>query len=175
MMAAMEQGQDTCSMEQGQDISNIKLLLLDGARGAPAGNADCPTHLVVLMHGVMGRSSHMRALGEAAQRRLGSGALIFSTSSYARLGSLRGTRFAGSAVFAEIEAIVQRHKTLTHITLCGYSFGGIVAIWVAGRLHETAFLGLSPVNFITVACPHLGVSEPTGGGLLQVMRTQEVC
>jgi len=154
-------------------VHDVHLTLHTGQDGARAGrNAEGPTHLVVLMHGVMGRSSHMDALGEAARRRLGSDALVVSPSCYARLNSLRGTRNAGSAVFAEMQAIVQEHTSLKCVSLCGYSFGGIVAMWVAALLHERACLGLVPVNFITVACPHLGATEPTGGGLLAALRRQ---
>jgi predicted alpha/beta-fold hydrolase len=115
-------------------------------------------HLVVLMHGVMGRSSHMKALGQEIQEELGSRALVFSTSSYARLHSLRGTRFAGNAVFQEISDLVCLHKTsLKYISLVGYSFGGIVACWATALLYEHSFFGLQPLNFITIVCPHLGI------------------
>ena len=132
-----------------------------------------PDHLVVMMHGVMGRSSHMSALGEAVNRRLSTAALVFSTSRFSRLNSLRGTRFAGNAVFAEIQEFVTQHKTsLKYISLCGYSFGGVVAMWVAARLYEHGFLGLKPLNLVTIACPHLGATEENGGGFVQTLRRQ---
>jgi len=31
--------------------------------------------------------------------------------------------------------------------------------WLCGRLYEHNFLGLAPCNFVTIACPHLGVVE----------------
>jgi len=171
----------------GQGVKN------DNLHAANHDSTHPPTHLIVLMHGVLGRSSHMSSLLASIEQRLGASALVVSTSSYARMSSLRGARFAGNAVFAEIQAHVaevilgillesdycmresekdyysrltsfmwvSQHKpTLKYISLCGYSFGGVVGMWVAARLHEHSFLKLRPLNFITVACPHLGATDP---------------
>jgi hypothetical protein len=136
----------------------------------PGRGASGPQHLFILMHGVMGRQSHMSALADAAKARMGQGVLIFSTSSYSRLYSLRGTRYAGNAVFAEIQELVRKHAgSLKYISLCGYSFGGIVAMWVSALLYEHTFLGLQPINFMTIACPHLGL-DPSPSGYLQVLK-----
>ena len=137
----------------------------------PERGASGPQHLFILMHGVMGRQSHMSALTDAAKARMGQGVLIFSTSSYSRLYSLRGTRYAGNAVFAEIQELVLKHAgSLKYISLCGYSFGGIVAMWVSALLYEHTFLGLQPINFMTIACPHLGL-DPRPSGYLQVLKS----
>jgi hypothetical protein len=80
---------------------------------------------------------------------------------YSRLSSLKGTVFAGDAVFAQIQILLDKHKsTLKYVSLVGYSFGGVVAMWVAGRLQTANFCGLTPKHFITIACPHLGATDP---------------
>ena len=94
----------------------------------------------------------------------GDSCVVLCPSCYSRFKSLRGTRAAGEAVIAEIEQTIQEHKsTLRHISLIGYSFGGIVAWWVAGWLQKLHFFGLQPLNFITIACPHLGATVENAG------------
>ena len=98
---------------------------------------------------------------------------MFLPSTFSRLKSLNGTQSAGDAVFAGIKDIVAKHKgSLKEISLVGYSFGGIVAWWVAGRLYAEGFLGLTPQNFVTIACPHLGATDPdsTHSNLFQIIR-----
>ena len=128
-------------------------------------SSEANSHLVVLMHGVMGNQSHMSQLSKQISSALGDSALIHITGCYSGFKSLRGTQSSGDAVFFEISGLIQKHKSsLLKISLIGYSFGGIVATWVAGRLFTQDFFGLIPVNFVTIACPHLGAVSPHGGG-----------
>jgi hypothetical protein len=118
-------------------------------------------HLVVLLHGVMGWPSHMKELSKELTTTFGSGVLAHSPSTFSRLKSLGGTQATGETVFDEVKGLVAKHKsTLKEISIVGYSFGGIVAWWVAGRLYSEDFLGLIPQNFVTIACPHLGATDP---------------
>jgi len=48
--------------------------------------------------------------------------------------------------------------SLRFLSLFGYSFGGLVARYLAGALLQTNFLGLTPLNLVTSATPHLGVT-----------------
>ena len=130
-------------------------------------------HLVVLLHGVMGVPAHMQALSKEIVAVLGKRTHIFAPSCYSRLKSLQGTQRAGDSVFAGIKELIAKHNsTLKYISLIGYSFGGVVAFWLAGRLERNEFLGLSPRNFITIACPHLGATDPDvkHENLFQIMR-----
>jgi hypothetical protein len=130
-------------------------------------------HLVVIMHGVMGAPMHMQVLSNEIQQELGENALIYLPSCYSRFSSLKGTVFAGDAVFAQMQILMDKHKaTLKFVSLIGYSFGGVVATWVAGRLQTAGFCGLTPEHFITIACPHLGATDPdsSDGSLFQRYR-----
>jgi hypothetical protein len=115
----------------------------------------------------------MQALSREIQNVLGESVVIYSPSCYTRFSSLKGTVFAGDAVFTQMRTLIEKHKaTLKYVSLVGYSFGGVVAMWVAGRLQTTGFCGLTPQHFITIACPHLGATDPDaeGGSLFQRYR-----
>lgn len=54
-------------------------------------------------------------------------------------------------------------KTVTRFSITGYSLGGLVARYLVGVLHQRKFFEtVTPVNFMTVATPHIGlVRYPT--------------
>jgi hypothetical protein len=144
----------TYTMEAIGDDCTVPLTVSDGH-----------THLFILLHGVMGNASHMSELSKEIQAVHGESALLYSASCYSGFKSLRGTQYAGEKVFSEIKILINENKkTLNKVSLLGYSFGGMVATWVAGRLIQEKFMGLTPMNFVTIGCPHLGAVPPHGGG-----------
>ena len=55
-----------------------------------------------------------------------------------------------------IEETGTRHVTRFSIT--GYSLGGLLARYIVGSLHYSKFFeNVKPVNFNTIATPHLGI------------------
>jgi len=141
-------------------------------RGASSDYAG-PTHLIIVCHGVMGVPSHVAELCGAVRAALGPRALVLAPACFSGFRSLAGTEACGDAVFAALTEAAGIHKaTLRHVSLMGYSFGGILARWVCGRLEGCGFLGLEPLNFVTVACPHLGIADDVGvaGGLGEALR-----
>jgi len=58
-----------------------------------------------------------------------------------------------------ISAIEQNEmKRVTRFSITGYSLGGLVARYVVGSLHHSKFFeNVKPVNFNTIATPHLGI------------------
>ncbi|GFR47764.1 hypothetical protein Agub_g9531, partial [Astrephomene gubernaculifera] len=49
---------------------------------------------------------------------------------------------------------------VTHISFAAYSFGGLIARYAAGKLLSCGFFRrVAPVNFLTIASPHLGCWE----------------
>ena len=73
-----------------------------------------------------------------------------------RQGTYDGVDVCGERVLPELRRLVAAHPTLTALSLVGYSFGGLVARYLAGCLFVDSFLGLSPLNLVTFASPHLG-------------------
>lgn len=55
--------------------------------------------------------------------------------------------------------VVTRWPEVHKISFVAHSLGGLVARYAVGRLYkhyEAKVAGLEPINFITVATPHLG-------------------
>ena len=70
-----------------------------------------------------------------------------------------GVDVCAARVLRLLRETVSAHPSLLHVSLFGYSFGGLVARYLAGALEveSPAFLGLTPLNLVTSATPHLGV------------------
>lgn len=66
-------------------------------------------------------------------------------------------------VFEEVARLAEDGKTITRFSITGYSFGGLVARYLLGVLHQRKFFeAVTPVNFTTVATLHIGlVRYPT--------------
>ena len=118
-----------------------------------------PAHLVVLLHGVAGQGNHLEVMAETLRARFGAAALVVTPECYRRTGTYDGVDVCGERVLTELRGIVAAHPSLRALSLVGYSFGGLVARYLAGALaveRPLAFLGLTPLNYASFACPHLG-------------------
>lgn len=63
-----------------------------------------------------------------------------------------------SQIFAEIKTLEEENKTVTRISITGYSLGGLIGRYLVGVLHQRKlFDTVTPVNFTTVATPHIGM------------------
>ena len=64
-------------------------------------------------------------------------------------------------VMVQVMEVTKRWPGVSKISFIAHSLGGLVARYAIGRLYENSsseakIAGLQPVNFITVATPHLG-------------------
>ena len=125
---------------------------------------DGPTHLIILLHGVGGYSGHVRELAKVLGHQFGGDAIIFSPSCFTRLKTLDGVDVCAHRVMELLRPLVARHTSLRGLSLIGYSFGGLVARFLAGVLvlEPRPFLGLTPLNIVTLACPHCGPVRTEG-------------
>ena len=63
-------------------------------------------------------------------------------------------------VLAEIKRLEDDGKKVTRFSVTGYSLGGLIARYLVGVLHQRKFFDtVTPVNFMTVATPHIGVVQ----------------
>ncbi|KAK9459074.1 putative serine esterase-domain-containing protein [Lipomyces oligophaga] len=125
-------------------------------------------HLFVLIHGLWGNASHMNALSKTILDRYPSAHVLVS-SSFSGTLTYDGVEICGERVILEIKSYIktaERHGgIISKMSLLGYSFGGLVARFVAGQFEESSFFEryeIEPVNFITFATPHLGVVTASG-------------
>ncbi|KAL7746267.1 hypothetical protein RI367_008408 [Sorochytrium milnesiophthora] len=99
---------------------------------------DTQYHLLVACHGLYGTPSEMERLVQIYQSAFPS--LLTIAAHVAKL--------------AQDDGVV-----VTHVSMVGYSMGGLVLRYAAGRLyHDGFFDAIKPLNFITLATPHLGVT-----------------
>ncbi|KIO20637.1 hypothetical protein M407DRAFT_220150 [Tulasnella calospora MUT 4182] len=60
----------------------------------------------------------------------------------------------------------QLHRKVTRFSIFGYSLGGLVARYTVGILYATKFFDdVTPVNFATIATPHIGLTIYRGSFL----------
>ena len=125
-------------------------------------SAGSPAHLVVILHGFMGFGKNVEELAKAVRERFGTQALVVVPKSFPVLASMDGIDVIAERIAEELRATVKAHPSLTSISLVGYSMGGLIARYLAGSLFvekPCAFLGLKPINLITIACPHVGARQ----------------
>ena len=63
-----------------------------------------------------------------------------------------------SQIDDRIRTIEKSGRQVTRFSITGYSLGGLVARYIVGILHHRGFFDtVAPVNFTTIATPHLGL------------------
>ncbi|GAX72937.1 hypothetical protein CEUSTIGMA_g392.t1 [Chlamydomonas eustigma] len=133
-------------------------------------------HLVVLQHGLWGIAENLSFLESELLRVVASTKPSMSVKTLNSNASEKKKTYDGIDVCGErlITLIKERIETLaseescivTHLSFIGYSMGGLITRYVVGKLEwEGSFSkdGFTPVNFITIATPHLGSWRPSKG------------
>jgi len=133
-------------------------------------NDQSPVHLVVLIHGMWGSPEHVSTAAEiiaevhSKPKNAGDPELnVLVAHSNRETHTYDGIDWGGERVADEIIDRVkvlreEAGKTVTRISVLGYSLGGLVARYVIGILYARDFFkDIQPVNFTTVATPHIGL------------------
>ncbi|KAJ8436653.1 hypothetical protein Cgig2_003032 [Carnegiea gigantea] len=137
-----------------------------------------PDHLLVLVHGILASPSDWTYFDAELKKRLGRNFLIYASSSNTYTKTFGGIDGAGKRLAEEVRQVVQKTGSLKKISFVAHSLGGLFARYAVSvfytmsglcdgelgdasrtsSLIEHGFIaGLEPVNFITLASPHLGV------------------
>ncbi|KAH6566315.1 hypothetical protein BASA61_007715 [Batrachochytrium salamandrivorans] len=88
-----------------------------------------------------------------------------------------GIDVCGERAVTSIMSTLNRLKgTIDRISFIGYSLGGLICRYAIGRLMSAnVFMNVRPINFITLATPHLGTAKPVtsfvGRGFNFIMRS----
>ncbi|KAL7752328.1 hypothetical protein RI367_002374 [Sorochytrium milnesiophthora] len=120
-------------------------------------------HLLVCTHGLYGNSSHMERLVNQFSDTFPD-LLILNASSYPLGMTFDGVDVCAEKLLDEVKRFIQAKKTesgvkITKISFLGYSLGGLIVRYAAGRLYSDGFFAhVKPMNLVTMATPHLGVS-----------------
>lgn len=145
-----------------------------------------PDHLLVLVHGILASPSDWTYVEAELKRRLGKNFLIHASSCNTYTKTFSGIDGAGKRLADEVMQVVQKRESLKRISFLAHSLGGLFARYAISVLYSenavntgqsidvagdtslpnsnTAcssrrgmIAGLEPINFITLATPHLGV------------------
>ncbi|BFZ61714.1 hypothetical protein YB2330_002789 [Saitoella coloradoensis] len=142
----------------------------------PSNLDDLPVHLIFLIHGLWGNSSHMSyldsrllALNDTASLNHRIQTHICRENEGNR--TYDGIDVCGDRVAEEIRQVlseVQKVARIARMSVVGYSLGGLIARYALGTLerehyweNENEGKSIEPVNFTTFATPHLGVRTPS--------------
>lgn len=123
-----------------------------------------PTHLVVLSHGICANDTQTLYLKEQLEKIKGGDLAVLCATSNAGIGCTRdGINIGGHRLALEIVEFAKRNPDINKISMIGHNIGGLYCRYAAGALYANGlFKALQPVNFITLATPHLG----SGGTIL---------
>ncbi|PSK77378.1 hypothetical protein CJJ07_002791 [Candidozyma auris] len=127
-----------------------------------------PYHLVVLVHGIWGNSSHMSYLADQIQRYSSAAngedkIVVYKTGSHSGYKTYDGIDVNGKRVadeiFAETDRLNETGK-VTKLSVIGYSLGGLMSRYALGILyHHRYFDEVQPVHFVTFCTPHVGTNS----------------
>jgi len=122
-----------------------------------------PCHLIVLCHGLAGRPSDLDYLERTLRDKGGEGVKVLNSRS--NVGKTRdGVSSGGNRLAAEIEETVKSTPSLEYFSIVGNSLGGLYARYAVMKLYSDGKIAnLEPMNFMTIASPHLGVRKYTWG------------
>ncbi|KAL5716083.1 hypothetical protein ACHQM5_017818 [Ranunculus cassubicifolius] len=147
---------------------------------------DKPDHLLVLVHGILASPNDWIYVEAELKRRLGSKFLIYASSSNTYTKTFGGIDGAGRRLAEEVKQVVQKTESLKRVSFLAHSLGGLFARYAVALLYSSdasvdvqteehtsssdqnqenstcssvhgTIAGLDPINFITLATPHLGV------------------
>ncbi|KAE9591337.1 hypothetical protein Lal_00038568 [Lupinus albus] len=145
-----------------------------------------PDHLLVLVHGISGSPSDWTYAEGELKRQLGKNFLVYASASNAYSMTFTGIDESGRRLADEVRQVVKQTRSLKRISFLAHSLGGLFARYAVAVLYSpdtcnsdqhvdtdnsimessqrtTNFsnggmiAGLEPINFITLATPHLGV------------------
>ncbi|KAA1473698.1 DUF676-domain-containing protein [Dentipellis sp. KUC8613] len=131
--------------------------------------AGADVHLLVLIHGMWGSPSnlaemhrHIREMRCEPAEADGVKLRVLLPETNQAEGTYDGIDWGGERVaeeiYDEIKKIESEGDKVTKFSVTGYSLGGLVARYVVGILRQRKFFdGVTPVNFNTIATPHIGL------------------
>ncbi|GAV79388.1 DUF676 domain-containing protein [Cephalotus follicularis] len=148
--------------------------------GAPS-----PTHLVVMVNGIIGSAQNWRYAAKQFLKRYPEDVIVHCSERNSGMLTFDGVDVMGERLAEEVISVINCHPSVWKISFVGHSLGGLVARYAIARLYgrdvsvevserngdcrsnnsgdacsEEKFkgkiAGLEPMNFITSASPHLG-------------------
>ncbi|KAJ0615583.1 putative alpha/Beta hydrolase [Helianthus annuus] len=164
---------------RSQDFGHPTIDEVDGdgnvdMTSASTGNKHSPTHLVVMVNGLIGSAHNWRYAAKQFLKKYPEDLIVHCSERNSSLLTFNGVDVMGNRLANEVLSVIKRHPNLQKISFIGHSLGGLIARYAIAKLYtrdsmedihclecgsSERIAGLVPINFITIATPHLG----TGG------------
>ncbi|XP_009768176.1 lipid droplet phospholipase 1-like [Nicotiana sylvestris] len=133
-------------------------------------------HLVIMVHGILGSATDWKFGAEQFVRMLPDKVFVHCSERNMAKLTLDGVDVMGERLAEEVLEVIKRNPGLKKISFVSHSVGGLVARYAIGKLYRPprmenvadllanacvegskgTIAGLQPINFVTVATPHLG-------------------
>lgn len=127
-------------------------------------------HLIILVHGVWGNSSHLAYVEKQIHENIHSydGTILYTHKTGSHLGYLTydGIDVNGKRISDEVweqTKLIEQEKggKVTKFSVVGYSLGGLISRYCIGYLSSQGYFdNIEPINFTTFCTPHVGVLVP---------------
>ncbi|KXN87448.1 hypothetical protein AN958_08879 [Leucoagaricus sp. SymC.cos] len=126
-------------------------------------------HLLILIHGMWGAPGNLVTLEKTikdkydeSNERGGEELELLCVKAIGNGVTYDGIDWGGERVAAEVlervEDLEKDSDKVVKLSITGYSLGGLIARYMLGILeHRHFFDNVEPINFVTIATPHLGL------------------
>ena len=119
-------------------------------------------HLFVVVHGMWGSGADVSYIAEQLRAQHGPSCHVLVSAVNGGTNTYDGMDVCGERLYREIVAFVasrtEAEVRVTRISFIGYSAGGLFSRYCVGLMQMNGFFDqVTPVSFVTLACPHLGV------------------
>ncbi|GAQ86193.1 hypothetical protein KFL_002750100 [Klebsormidium nitens] len=96
-----------------------------------------PTHLVVLINGILSSAQDWKYAKEELSKRLGKNVYVYASMSNSWFNTLHGIDVAGRRLAEEIRGVVRSHPSLVRISFVAHSLGGLIARYAVSVLYTS--------------------------------------
>ncbi|KAG1700785.1 hypothetical protein DVH05_011672 [Phytophthora capsici] len=125
------------------------------------------THLVVLQHGLLGSKHDFARFVEIFRSQFQSDELYLhsgESNATSFFQTYDGVDLGGERLADEIQQIAAKMPKLQKLSMIGHSLGGLYNRYCISLLLSRGFFDkVEPMNFVTLATPHLGIRRPRRG------------
>ncbi|XP_021687385.2 lipid droplet phospholipase 1 isoform X2 [Hevea brasiliensis] len=144
-----------------------------------------PAHLVVMVNGIIGSAENWKFAAKQFLNKYPRDVIVYCSKTNSGTLTFDGVDVMGARLAEEVISVIKRHPSVKKISFIGHSLGGLVARYAIAKLYghdltkelsqgngdcksdvngdtgmedkiKNRIAGLEPVNFITLATPHLG-------------------
>ncbi|OAY23118.2 putative lipase ROG1 [Manihot esculenta] len=144
-----------------------------------------PAHLVVMVNGVIGSADNWKFAAKQLLKQYPRDVIVHCSTTNSSTLTFDGVDVMGARLAEEVISVIKRHPSVKKISFIGHSLGGLIARYAIAKLYvrdltkelpqgngdcrtdvnvdtgmeeqiKSKIAGLEPVNFITLATPHLG-------------------